>query len=50
MADEKQDVVVRVTGVSMQSNTGAENDDNRLASADKKEFVEQEARDSREHD
>ena len=49
MTDKKQDVIVRVTGVSASAKTGAENDDNRLASADQKESVGQEARDSRKH-
>ena len=49
MTDKEQDVIVRVTGVSANGKTGAENDGNRLASTDQKEPVEQEARDSREH-
>ena len=49
MTDKEQDVSVHVTGVSASAKTGAENDDNRLASADQKESGEQEARDSRVH-
>jgi len=44
MSEDKKDVIVRVTGVSMSG--GVKNDDNRSAPEDKKESKGETARDS----